>query len=274
MKLVKALYASLFVVSSLTNFSFAAAGSPMTISPASGEYLYPQKFDIAVDISSLVNLPATLAPPYYDPSYPGSMIQINASVNGSDATTWFSECMQEHRISQTNARVLLCKTLDHTPFVAGTNNLRIDIYDGMQIHSAEVTYELSASQRTARTLPYRFNIQGKSVNTSSGVQVDLGQAVYISATGYVNTWPSNSSFPISTPRGTQVCTTTSTCIMPGVPVGALLVKIGTYGRWIYAGSNYRLVADRPGELIFAVNDKSEFVMTSDNTGSYQVIVSR
>jgi hypothetical protein len=274
MKLKTALYAGLFVFLGLTNISNAAQESSISISPVSGQYLYPQKFDISIDISSLENLPRPLAPPYYDPTYPGSFIRINAFVNGVDATSWFNECMQEYNIPEQNSRLLLCKVVDHTPFQAGTNVLRVEIFDGMEINSAEVVYEFQAAQLVAKSLPYRLNVQGKSVNTSSGVQVTYGQVVYISATGTVNTWPSNPSFPISTPRGTQVCASTSTCIMPNVPVGALMVKIGEYGRWMYAGTNYRLVADRPGELMFGVNDKSEQVATSDNIGSYQVTISK
>lgn len=274
MKLKKALFAGLFAVFGLTNISIAAPESSITISPMSGQYVYPQKFDISIDISSLENLPRPLAPPYYDPTSPGSFIRINAFVNGVDATAWFNECMQEYNIPESNSRLLLCKVVDHAPFQQGINVLRVEIYDGLETSSAEVVYELQAAQLVVKSLPHRFNVQGKSVNSSSGVQVNYGQVLYISASGMVNTWPANPSFPVSTPRGTQVCASNSTCIMPGVPVGALLVKIGAYGRWIYVGTNYRLVADRPGELIFAVNDKSEQVATSDNTGSYQVTISR
>lgn len=274
MKFKKALWKGLFALFGLANIAIAAPESLMTISPGSGQYVYPQKFDISIDISSLQYLPSPLAPPYYDPTYPGSFIRINAFVNGVDATSWFNECMQEYSIPEFNSRLLLCKVVDHTPFQPGTNVLRVEIFDGMEINYAEVVYEFQAAQLVAKSLPYRLNVQGQSVNTSSGVQVNYGQVVHISATGTVNTWPSNPSFPISTPRGTQVCASTSTCIMPNVPVGALLVKIGAYGRWMYAGANYRLVADRPGELIFGVNDKSEQVATSDNIGSYQVTISK
>lgn len=246
----------------------------VSISPSVGQYLESQKFDIAVNVSALVPLPDTLLAPYYDAYSTASPIKINAFVNGRDVTAWFSECMQEHRTLGGVNRVLLCRALDTSPFTVGDNHLKIDIFNGSQLYTASADYTLIASERKNRQLPYQFVIQGASANTQSGVRVALNNRVIISASGYVNTWPANTSFPISTPKGTQVCASNSTCLLPGAPVGGLLVKIGAYGRWIFVGSSYALIADRPGELIFAVNDKSEQVATSDNTGSYDITVAK
>ncbi len=248
---------------------------PVTITPATGQYIASQRFDIAVNVPPSIALPEALTAPYYDPyGVGGATVKINAFVNGRDVTPWFSECMQEHRTVGSQIRILLCKVLDTSPFTVGLNTLRVDIVTGGQTYSASADYNFIASERKPRLLPYHFQIQGVSVNTKSGIKVSQNERVYITATGNVNVWPANVSYPISTPRGVQTCVASSTCLLPGAPVGGLLVKIGAYGRWTFVGSSYSLVADRPGELIFAVNDKSEQVDTSDNTGSYDVYVSK
>jgi hypothetical protein len=247
----------------------------VSLSPATGDFLESQKFDIAINVSPLVPLPDVLSAPIYDPTTPNAPVRITAAVNSVDATGWINECIQEHRTAVTANRVLLCKSLDYSPFLVGPNQLKVSITDGAGgLYTAQATYNLIASDRKARSLPYRFEIKGTSMNTATGIKVALNDRLNITGTGYVNTWPANTSFPISTYRGTQVCASNSTCLLPGAPVGALLVKIGQYGRWVYVAGSSPFVADRPGELIFAVNDKTEQAATSDNTGSYLVTVAK
>jgi hypothetical protein len=248
--------------------------SAITLTPSSGQFLVSQKFDIALALSPEVVFAGPLAPQLYDPSYPYSRIQFHAFVNGVDATTWFNECLQEHQTIPSGEHVLLCKAQDYSPFVEGSNDLQVFIQTGYAVFTAQANFTFVKSQRIIQPLPRRFIIQGTSFNTAPGVVLALNDRVIIRASGSVNLWPSNPSFPISSPRGTQICVNPGTCILPGAPVGALLVKIGTYGRWIVAGDNYTLIADRPGELIFAVNDKTTSPGFDDNLGGYLVTITK
>lgn len=261
----------------------------LRIEPKTADVLVGQKFDIAVYLPYNIQLPVNR--PDFEPIYPlpypspalapqrgPSALKIYASVNNYDVSAWFHECIEQHWALAVNERVLLCKSSDYTPFVEGINELKISVQQFNEpIYVARASYHLSKSQRKFYDLagapePKRFVVKGTSFNTSANVSVVAGQRVIIKSAGRINVWPSNAGYPLSSPRGTEPCG--QLCLLPGAYLGALLVKIGPYGRWLVAGENYVLNADRAGELFFAINDKTTPAEIGDNLGSYEVSVGR
>lgn len=262
----------------------------LRIEPMVADVLETQKFDIAVYLPQNVQLPLTR--PDFEPVYPSpypspalapqrgsSALKIKAVINQSaDVSAWFHECIQEHWVTAVNERVLLCKSLDYSPFVEGINELTITVQQfNDDAHTATAYYRVTKSSRKFHDVigfyePKRFVVRGTSFNTASNISVVAGQRVIIKAAGRVNVWPANAGYPLSSPRGTESCG--QLCLFPSAYLGALLVKIGPYGRWMVAGESYLLTADRAGELFFAVNDKTALAESSDNLGSYEVSVGR
>lgn len=261
----------------------------LKIEPQSADVLETQKFDIAVYLPYNIQLP--LNRPDFEPVYPQpypapalapqrgpSALKIQAFVNNNDVSAWFHECIEQHWITAVNERVLLCKSLDYSPFVEGVNELNISVQQFNDLpYTATAYYRVTKSLRKFYDVPgsyepKRFVVRGTSFNTASHVGVVAGQRVIIKSAGRINVWPSNIGYPLSSPRGTESCG--QLCLLPGAYLGALLVKIGPNGRWLVAGENYLLNADRAGELFFAVNDKTTPAEIGDNLGSYEVSVGR
>lgn len=262
---------------------------PLRIEPMTADVLDTQKFDIAVYLPE--NMWLSMSRPDFEPAYPlpypapalgtqlgQSAFKIKASINNKDVSPWFHECIQDHRITAVNERVLLCKSLDYSPFVEGVNELIITIQQFDEpIHMATAYYHVTKTLRKFHDVigvyePKRFVVRGTSFNTAANISVVAGQRVIIKSAGLINVWPSNLGYPLSSPRGTEPCG--QLCLLPGAYLGALLVKIGPYGRWLVARENYVLSADRAGELFFAVNDKTTPAEIGDNIGSYEVSVGR
>jgi len=262
----------------------------LRIEPQMADVLESQKFDIAVYLPQGIQLPLTR--PEFEPVYPlpypspalapqrgPSALIIKAFINNNvDVSSWFHECIQEHWLTAVNERVLLCKSLDYSPFVEGVNELTISIQQfDENFYTATAYYRITKSQRKFHDVigiyePKRFVVRGTSFNTAANISVVAGQRVIIRSAGRINVWPANIGYPLSSPRGTESCG--QLCLLPGAYLGALLVKIGPYGRWIVAGENYVLTADRAGELFFAINDKTTPSEIGDNLGSYEVSVGR
>ncbi len=290
----KKMFSLLGVVAGLTLASYTVAqddggARTLRIEPANANMLEAQVVDIAVYLPPDIFMP--LNRPEFEPVYPSpypspalapqrgpSILKIQAYVNGKDASAWFHECIQQHWTVMASERVLLCKNLDYSPFVEGTNELIVSVqqYDNPP-YIGVANYRIVKSQRKFHDVlafyePKRFVVRGASFNTASHINVVPNQRVMIRAAGRINVWPTNVAYPLSTPRGTEMCG--SLCLLPGANLGALLVKIGPYGRWFSVGENYVLVADRAGELIFAINDKTTPADINDNLGSYEVSVAR
>lgn len=292
--ILKKMFSFLGFVAGLTLASYTAAQDdgalqPLRIEPASADLLDSQALDIAVYLPPAIQL--SLNRPEFEPVYPSpypapalapqrgpASLKIYASVNGKDATAWFHECIHQYAQVFASERVLLCKNLDYSPFMEGVNELKISIQQfNDQPYLGVAYYRIAKTQRKFYDLlglyePKRFVVRGTSFNTASHVNVTAGQRVIIKAAGRVNVWPANVGYPLSTPKGTEGCG--QLCLLPGAYLGALLVKIGPYGRWVSAGDNFLLTADRPGELFFAVNDKTNPSDINDNLGSYEVSVAR
>ncbi|PUA27233.1 MAG: hypothetical protein B0W54_11535 [Cellvibrio sp. 79] len=290
----KKMFSFLWVVAGLTVASCTIAqddgASPaLRIEPAYADLLDSQTLDIAVYLPLSIHLSLYRSDfePIYPSPYPSpalapqrgpAALKIQALVNDKDVSAWFHECIHQYMQVDAPERVLLCKNLDYSPFKEGVNELKISIQQFNEPpHIGIAHYRVSKSQRKFHDIlgwpePRRFVVRGTSFNTASHINVAVNQRVIIKAAGLVNVWPSNIGHPLSTPKGIASCG--QLCLLPTANHGALLVKIGAYGRWLVAGDNYLLIADRPGELFFAVNDKTSLADNSDNLGSYEVSVAR
>jgi hypothetical protein len=121
---------------------------------------------------------------------------------------------------------------------------------------------LSQEDKSSVTAP----IPGTAAGTLTGVLLDAGDRVTITATGTVNTLPPDSG-SIATPNGnSSPCT--SACQLPSAHFGALIGKIGPSGPWFLIGSSRIFTADRSGVLVMGVND----TIHDNNTGSFNVTV--
>lgn len=237
---------------------------PLPIYPQSGEYLDVQEFDITL------GLPQELPPQVFVANSP---YQIVASINGIDMTNWLRQCTDQYRTTVTGTNYLLCKKQNSTAFTKEINELTIAILkDSTVIYKGNAFYRVQKSQRIYQSLPHSLTLPGNSVHREASIRLMAGQRVLITATGQVSTWPANTSFPISTPKGNGTTCNVGHCTFPGGPQGALLVKIGVDGNWVLIGDNKIFTAYRTGDLIFGINDKQTPAELNDNIGSYDITV--
>lgn len=244
---------------------FPIAPSPQ-INPFQAEFLDAQKVEFSIGLPDGLQL-AMLA----TEANPNSPYRLKANINGIDASKWINDCVQQYALPEAGRNYLVCKNEGKSAFTAGANILEVSItrYDETWF-SSQAFYYVFNSKRIYRNLPHNLILPGNHINKSADVYVTQGQRVLITATGKVSVWPSNITFPLSTPRGTTTTCGLVYCTLPGAPLGALLVKIGSDGIWNVAGENRLLTADRAGELFFAINDKTTLPELNDNTGSYQI----
>lgn len=260
------IFTSALIGMSISFQSTAQQDMPPTlpIFPQSGEYLDVQEFDIAV------GLPSGLPPQVFVANSP---YQIIAGVNGTDVTNWFRQCTDQYRTTVYGNNYLLCKKQNNSLFTQEVNELTIGILkDSMTLYKGTAYYRILKSQRIYQTLPHTLTMQGNSVNREASIRLTAGQRVVITATGQVNTWPANTSFPIATPKGNGTTCNVGHCTLPGAPQGALLAKIGADGNWVAIGDNKIFTAYRTGDLIFGINDKQTAADLNDNIGSYDITV--
>ena len=109
-------------------------------------------------------------------------------------------------------------------------------------------------------------IPGTSAGTITGVLLDVGDQVTITATGTVNTLPPDPGNNASPNGNPFPCT--PACQLPSARFGALIGKIGNNGPWFLIGASRFFIADRPGVLVMGVND----TIHNNNTGSFNVTV--
>lgn len=230
------------------------------ISPASSTLLDNQKFDLTFTIHADL--------------FSTHLLDIKAYLNGvEDVTGWFKNCFQRQNI-QEPITIFMCRDQSGMSFGLGWHELNIKAYlsDG-SVHEASSVYKVVKNQRPY-LLPFSFFHPSSSPSYNSGITVSAGEKLKILASGKIIVWASNPSFPVASPKGNGTTCNTSTCLVPGAPTGALLVRVGPSGRWLVAGDYIQLTADRAGELIFAVNDKNLPESWTDNLGSFDVIISR
>ncbi|MBK8188078.1 MAG: hypothetical protein IPK77_12995 [Cellvibrio sp.] len=240
----------------------------LNVSPQDGQYFNGQSMEFVIETPEEINIEPFL----HQTAFP-SANRVQAFINGLDVTSWFLACVQQYKLEFNLKSRLVCKHQNRTPFVVGMNELVIQFLEYEKVrYQGAAFYWVDNASRVYLSLPHQLHVQGFSQNTSSNIKVLSGQVVRLTARGSVATWPANQSFPVSTPKGTLTCNAT-TCLVSGRPVGALMVKIGVNGRWLMVGDSYTLVADRDGELFFAVNDKVTDQEMNDNTGYYEVNIS-
>jgi hypothetical protein len=229
------------------------------ISPGSGVLLDTQKFDMVFSIPA-----SNLAPMAY------AVVYLNGH---QDMTDWFKRCFQKQDVLDEPFTTYQCTNQSGMVFGVGEHELSVKMYlmDGSS-YVANTFYKVIKNQHPT-TLPFSFSHLSSNPANGSGIYVSLGEKLRILASGRIITWASNPSFPVATPKGSVSCNASS-CLIPGALTGALLVKIGPTGRWMVAGDYLSLTADRPGELIFAVNDKNLPEGWADNLGSFDVTITK
>lgn len=264
MKLKKVLFVTAVIFGLNTNtYAQETPKQEIQISPPYGSFLDTQQFDIAI------RLPMDIQPQLFAPNSP---YQLTAMINGKDATEWLRKCIDQYRLMSYGEFFVLCKKPNNSAFRTNDlNQLSIAVVnEGTTLHEGSAHYYFDASERFYHSLPHNLTLQGNSVHREANIRLTAGQRVLITATGQVNVWPSNTSFPIATPKGNSNYCNFAHCTLPGAPLGALLAKVGTDGHWVLIGDNRVFSAYRSGDLIFGINDKQTAADLNDNIGSYDI----
>ena len=108
-----------------------------------------------------------------------------------------------------------------------------------------------------------ITVPAASTWTDTGRHVVQGQSILISARGQVRASPTLSCGPEGFPDRPQW---SKYSVIPDVPHGALIGKIGHDGRAFPVGRQLTGRADRDGELFLGINDRD----ASNNKGGFVV----
>jgi hypothetical protein len=107
--------------------------------------------------------------------------------------------------------------------------------------------------------------------TNTGIAINKGEQIFITATGSISVGPIvGSSGPDGLGSGFMGASLESYNIVPNFKHAALMYKLSQADDWIQCGSNYKFKADKFGFLIFQVNDNDQ----GNNSGSYKVTVQK
>ncbi|MFZ0686474.1 MAG: hypothetical protein WAM89_13095 [Terriglobales bacterium] len=112
-----------------------------------------------------------------------------------------------------------------------------------------------------------INIVASQAWTDTGTQVFQGQTYTIAASGMINYSGGNPS-TVASPAGNGGICDQGSCPAPGLPLIALVGKIGPAGIPFYVGNAKTLVAPADGELFLGVNDN----YLPDNSGVWTAAI--
>lgn len=126
----------------------------------------------------------------------------------------------------------------------------------------------SAGMVTTVTVPARQQ------NFDSGVEVNAGQIVIITAVGQWGYGPVAPGYPLG-PDGIPGCRGGSGWVLPNDNCGALASRIGS-GEWFHVGPSFMGRVLAPGRLFFSINDLPDLGGSNfaDNIGELQVTITR
>lgn len=236
-----------FLATILALLSAHATSSDLKVFPASGTYLDKNQFDLTFIAQT-----------------PGDRIQhLELLLNGIPAPALAERCSSAGTTEQ-GFPYIQCKSLSGAALGSGPVHLEAVSHtnQGGTLH-AEAQYEILS---TALSYSYTFDLP-----TSSPKMMNLtsGYTYTTTASGEAILWAENPNFPVSSPSGNGTTCNTGSCLVPGAPTGALVVKIGP-GNWNVLGTHGTFHLPYPEDVIFAVNDRR----LEDNIGAYQVNITR
>jgi eukaryotic-like serine/threonine-protein kinase len=127
------------------------------------------------------------------------------------------------------------------------------------------TRPAGAAASTLRTTPLPVATATHAVSgaTKSGLLVQKGQTIQVSASGTITVGSFVGSVP---PSGTNQPFLEQYDLVTDHPHGALLCRLDSETTWRLCSTSFRFVAPLDGELLYEINDKEQ----ANNTGSFSV----